>query len=55
MATLQHYSPPEDPSCDSCPIKGMYHLFDLITEQGSSGPGEWTLSHRSLHLTHDVP
>ncbi|KAH9029425.1 hypothetical protein EDB85DRAFT_1867188 [Lactarius pseudohatsudake] len=26
--------PPEDPSC---PIKGMYRLLDLITEQGSSG------------------
>jgi hypothetical protein len=28
--------PPEDPSC---PIKGMYRLLDLITEQGSSGLG----------------
>ena len=27
---------PEDPSC---PIKGMYRLLDLITEQGSSGLG----------------
>ncbi|KAF8270136.1 hypothetical protein EI94DRAFT_831095 [Lactarius quietus] len=26
--------PPEDPSC---PIRGMYRLLDLITEQGSSG------------------
>ncbi|KAF8491332.1 hypothetical protein F5888DRAFT_1057818 [Russula emetica] len=26
--------PPEDPSC---PVKGMYRLLDLITEQGSSG------------------
>ena len=29
-------SPPEDPSC---PVKGMYPLLDLITEQGSSGLG----------------
>jgi hypothetical protein len=28
--------PPEDPSC---PVKGMYRLLDLITEQGSSGLG----------------
>ena len=23
----------------SCPVKGMYRLLDLITEQGSSGLG----------------
>ena len=28
--------PPEDPSC---PVKGMYRLLDLVTEQGSSGLG----------------
>jgi hypothetical protein len=28
--------PPEDPSC---PVKGMYRLLDLITEQGSNGFG----------------
>jgi hypothetical protein len=28
--------PPEDPSR---PVKGMYRLLDLITEQGSSGLG----------------
>jgi hypothetical protein len=28
--------PPEDPYC---PIKGMYRLLDLITEQGNSGLG----------------
>ena len=31
--------PPEDPSTPSCPIKGMYRLLDLITEQGSNGLG----------------
>jgi hypothetical protein len=29
---------PEDLS-PSCPVKGMYRLLDLITEQGSSGLG----------------
>jgi hypothetical protein len=36
MATTGPAPPPEDPSC---PIKGMYRLLDLITEQGSSGLG----------------
>ncbi|KAH9023376.1 hypothetical protein EDB85DRAFT_2184321 [Lactarius pseudohatsudake] len=35
MATVQLASPSVDPSC---PIKGMYRLFDLITEQGSGEP-----------------
>jgi hypothetical protein len=32
----QPSTPPEDPSC---PVKGMFRLLDLITEQGSSGLG----------------
>jgi hypothetical protein len=42
-------SPPhEDPSC---PVKGMYRLLDLITEQGSSGLGNrlsWVISSHAL-------
>lgn len=29
---------PEDPSC---PIKGMYRILDLITEQGNNGLGKY--------------
>ena len=32
---------PEDPYC---PVKGMYRLLDLITEQGSSGLGNHSSS-----------
>ena len=45
--------PPEDLSC---PIKGMYPLLDLITEQGSIGLGNSLfLQLESLHSTHDIP
>jgi hypothetical protein len=30
----------------SLPVKGMYPLLDLITEQGSSGLGKYPFSHR---------
>ena len=42
VVTTEPTPPLEDPSC---PIKGMYRLLDLITEQGSSGLG------KSLFLT----
>ena len=34
VVTTEPASPPEDPSC---PIRGMYRLLDLITEQGNNG------------------
>ncbi|KAI0250888.1 hypothetical protein BJV78DRAFT_1154831 [Lactifluus subvellereus] len=34
VRTQQSSLPPDDPSC---PVKGMFRLLDLITEQGSSG------------------
>ena len=37
MATEQPALPPVDPSC---PIKGLYRLFDLITEQRSNDTGK---------------
>ena len=40
MVTTGPAPPPEDPSC---PVKGMYRLLDLITEQGSSGLGNCLL------------
>jgi hypothetical protein len=46
--------PPEDPSC---PVKGMYRLLDLITEQGSSGLGNrhslTISSHALIHFIVD--
>ena len=42
--------PPEDPSY---PVKGMYRLLDLITEQGSSGlSNSLSLAISSLALIH---
>ena len=43
-------SPPKDPPC---PVKGMYRLLDLITEQGSSGLGS-SFFVASLHDAHDI-
>jgi hypothetical protein len=38
---------PSQPEKDlSLPVKGMYPLLDLITEQGSSGLGKYPFSHR---------
>jgi hypothetical protein len=34
----QPSTPPED---SSCPVKGMFRLLDLITEQGTSGLGNF--------------
>ena len=47
----QAQKPPrfEDPSC---PFKGMYRLFDLITEQGSSGLGTHFLFNHRFSYTH---
>jgi hypothetical protein len=36
MVPAKPAPPSEDPLC---PVKGMYRLLDLITEQGSSGLG----------------
>ena len=38
VRTGQSSLPPNDPSC---PVKGMFRLLDLITEQGSSGLGNY--------------
>jgi hypothetical protein len=45
--------PPEDPSFDSCPVKGIYCLLDLITEQGNSGLGN-SLSVCALRYAHHI-
>ncbi|KAN0136073.1 hypothetical protein V8E53_005933 [Lactarius tabidus] len=46
MATAELSAPPGDPSC---PIKGMYRLFDLITGQESSEPADRiVIAHESL-------
>ena len=39
--------PPED---YSCPVKGMYPLLDLITEQGSSGLGNCLFLAVGFHI-----
>jgi hypothetical protein len=43
--------PPED---HSCPVKGMYPLLDLITEQGSSGLGNHLFLICRLSHTHGI-
>ena len=45
-------SPSKDPSC---PVKGMYRLLDLITEQGSSGLGTVAAFRGRLDSAHDIP
>ena len=52
MVPAKPAPPSEDPPC---PVKGMYRLLDLITEQGSSGLGNCFFVTVTLAYTHDIP
>jgi hypothetical protein len=43
--------PPEDPSC---PVKGMYRLLDLITEQGGNGHGNRLFLGYQFSRSHEI-
>jgi hypothetical protein len=48
----QKPSPPREDL--SFPIKGMYHLLDLITEQGSNGLGDFFFLRDQFLRTHGI-